>query len=276
MQTFDTWREWEEKCALALCSEDTQRLLPRFVHVKFSHFVEACVRTTNVESASGLIPSVGESWHRFETHFQLHGLPGGKTYKDWLFTRTEEMGCVTQKSVERGASLLLRDVVREYLRWEYSSRRMVSMGGSPDGNAADGGSLSLEELLPGPLDTTREVEGRELEELARADSAAAVARLDWREKIALLVHEAGVSLAHPEALKAAGCGRNALNIAFHNALTGIAAYAREQHPREDSAVHASLACSMYRQVRQIIFSWGKSENGCAQLFMLIEAQHDGF
>lgn len=272
MQTVANWQEWKEKCALALCAEDARRSLPGFVHARFSHFVEAYVRTTNAGSASGLIPFADEAWHRFETHFHLHELPGGKTYKDWLFAHMEEKGYSAQESIEAGATLLLRDVVREYLRREHSSHRMISTNARVDGSASDGASPSLEELLPGLLDTTRDVESRELQEVAHADSAAAFARLDRRERVALLVHEAGMSLAHPEAIRVAGCRRSALNDAFHGALTGIAAYAREHHLREDRSVQASLACLMFEQMRRLVFFWGKSENGCAQFCRLIEAR----
>jgi hypothetical protein len=272
MQTIDNWLEWKEKCALALCGEDTRRLLPGFVHARFSRHVEAYVRTTNAGSASGVTPSAGDAWHRFETHFQLHSQPGGKAYKDWLFARLEEKGYSAQESIEAGATLLLRDVVREYLRREYSSHMMVSANARLGGDVREGAGPSLEELLPGTMDTIGEVEDRDLEDMARADSPAAFARLDRRERIALLVHQAGMSLAHPEAMNAAGCGRNALNDAFHSALAGIAAYAREKHQREDRSVQASLACLTYEKVRHLVFRWGKSENGCAHFCRLIETQ----
>jgi hypothetical protein len=272
MQTTANWGEWKEKCALALCAEDSRRLLPGFVHARFTHFVDAYVRTTNADSASGLIPSAAEAWHRFETHFKLHELPGGKAYKDWLFARLEERGYSAQESIEAGATLLLRDVVREYLRREYSSHRMVSTNEMVRGNAMGDNVPRLEELLPGASDTMQDVAGRELRAIAQADSAVVFSRLDRRERIALLVHEAGMSLAHPEAVKAAGCGRNALNDAFHGALAKIASYARERHPGEDRPVQASLACLTYEKMRRLTFLWGRSENGCSHFCRLIETR----
>jgi hypothetical protein len=271
MQTLANWQEWKDKCALALCAEDTRRQLPGFVHSRFSHFAQAYAGTTNAGSAAGLIPSSGEAWHRFETHFQIHDSPGGKKYKEWLFARMEARGYSAQESVEAGATMLLRDVVREYLRREHSSRRMISISHGAGGSCHEGMTLSVEELLPGTLDTARAVEDRELEAMACTDAAGAFARLDRRERIALLAHEAGMSLAHPEALKAAGCGRSALTAAFHSALTGIAAYTREYHPREGKAVQAALACLLFENVRRRVFLWGKSENGGTPFCKWMEA-----
>jgi hypothetical protein len=270
MQTLANWQEWKDKCALALCAEDTRRLLPGFVHSRFSHFAQAYAGTTNAGSASGLIPSSKEAWHRFETHFQLHDSPGGKKYKEWLFARMETRGYSAQESVEAGATMLMRDVVREYLLREHSSRRTVSISQGAGGSSHEGTTLSVEELLPGTMDTTRAVEDRELDAMACADAEGAFARLDRRERIALLAHEAGMSLAHPEALKAAGCGRSALNAAFHSALTGIAAYARECHPREEATVQATLACLLFDHIRSLVFLWGKSENRRAPFCKWVE------
>lgn len=272
MQTVEHWREWKEKCALALCGEEARRLLPGFVHARFGRFLEAYAQTTNAGRSSGVTPCAGEAWHRFETHFRLHDSSGGKSYKQWLFAEMEGRGYAAQESVEAGATLLLRDVVREYLRREYSSRRMVSISERRGMGACGGDGLSLEELLPGGMDTAREVEERDLGELARAESVAAFGRLGRRERIALLAHNAGLSLAHPEALQAAGCGRSALNDAFHSALAGIAVYVQAQHSRDDKSVQAALACLLLAQIRALVFSWAKSENGCARLCKLMGTQ----
>jgi hypothetical protein len=265
MQTLANWQEWKDRCALALCGEDARRLLPGFVLARFSHFAHAYAATTNAGAASGLIPSSSEAWHRFETHFQLHDSPGGKKYKEWLFAGMETRGYSAQESVEAGASLLIRDVVREYLRKEHSSRRMVSMSQGVLCCPGERETLSVEDLLPGTVDTMRAVEDRDLGALARSDAEWAFAGLDRRERIALLTHAAGLSLAHPEAVKAAGCGRSTLNAAFHGALNGIAACVRERHPREAASVQASLACLVFEHVNRLVLLWGRLENDCASL-----------
>jgi len=265
MQTLANWQEWKDRCALALCGEDARRLLPGFVHARFSHFAQAYAGTTNAGTAFGVIPSSSEAWHRFETHFQLHDSPGGKKYKDWLFAGMETRGYSAQESVEAGASLLIRDVVREYLRREFSNRRMVSMSQGAAGCSGAGEPLSVEDLLPGTTDTRCTVEDREFDAMARLDAEGAFAALDRRERIALLAHAAGLSLAHPQAVKAAGCGRSTLNAAFHGALHKVAACVRERHPGEAASVQATLACLMFAYVNRLVSLWGKSENDCVSL-----------
>lgn len=270
MQTIHNWREWKERCALALCGEDTGRVLTGFVHARFVRFVEAYIRTTNAGSPMAVTPDARESWHRFETHFRLHARPGGKSYKEWLFSQPEGRDYLPQESVEAGASLLVRDVVREYLRREFSADWMVSTGERVSihgGNSAP----TLEELLPGAADTAGDIEARDMEQAVRADAEAALFRLDRRERIALLAREAGMSLAHPEALKAAGCGKSALNDAFHSALTAIAGLVRERHPCEAKDVQASLACLTFGKVRGLVVTWAKLENSCRRFCEVMEA-----
>ena len=270
MQTIDNWREWKERCALALCGEGARRALPGFVYARFARYVEAYIRTTNAASPAAVMPDAGESWHRFETHFRLHAGPEGKSYKEWLFSQPQGSGYLPQESVEAGASLLIRDVVREHLRREFSANWMVSTGERVSSHGEDG-SPTLEELLPGGVDTAGDVDERDAERTARADAEAALFRLNRRERVALLVREAGLSLAHPDALKVAGCGKSALNDAFHSALTAIAGLVRERHPHEGKCVQASLACLTFREVRRLVVTWAKSEDSCRRFCEVMEA-----
>jgi hypothetical protein len=272
MWTMAHWQEWKDTCALALCGEDARRALPGFAQARYAHFAHAYATTTNVEHVPALIPTAAEAWHRFETHFRLSNGPGGKSYKDWLFARVQQHSGSPQESVEAGASLLIRDVVREHLRREFSSRWIVSASAKPDPAGFGDGSPSLEELLPDEADTEREVQNRDLDELARAGAGAAFARLDARERIALLAHEVGMSLAHPEATRAAGCGRSVLNTAFHSALMRIADGIRRQFPNEGRTVQACLACRVYEHMRRMVLAWGRSENRCAVFCKYVETQ----
>jgi hypothetical protein len=270
MQTIEQWGEWKEKCALGLCGEETRRALQAFAHARFQHFAAAYARTTNVGDPSVLTPGAGEAWHWFETHFLLGRAPGGKNFKQWLFAELEAKGYSSQEGVEAGASLLMRDVVRERLRREYSGRHILSLDRAAEDESQGEPAPNLQELLPAPLDTMSDVERRELEELALKDSVSAFDQLNRRECLALLAHELGLSLAHPAVLRAAECGKSVLNTAFSNARIGVAAHVRARHPREDASTMASLTCLVWANVREMILSWGKSENDCAQLCILVE------
>jgi hypothetical protein len=261
MRTLENWKQWKAKCALGLCDNDVRRELQGFVSVKFMHFVRIGMDWAGRQGSPGAAVSVAEAWHRFETHFRLHKSPDGKSFKVWLFARKNTRGYGIQEAVEAGATVLVRDVVREYLRKECPDLRMVSFSGGAGGSAPDGQVLSVEELLPCEADTARAVEERELDAMAREEAPGAFAQLNRKQRVALLAYQAGLSLIHPTAIKAAECSRTTLHASFRSALAGIAAAARARYAHEEMRMQALLACRMYEHVGRLAFAWGKSELG---------------
>ena len=269
MQTLEHWEEWKERCALGLCRKDTQRALQAFAHARFHRFAIVLAKTTNTPNPNTLTPAPAEAWHGLETHFCLRNTREGKSFKDWLFTPIGGHATPTLASVQGGATVLMRDVVRERLRREFSSRLMRSLD-APTGTLDGQFAPTLKELLAGPLDTAHDVEERELLDLASAEADKAMAGLDRRERIALLARELGLSLACPAVTQAAGCGKSVLNTAYHNALVGLAGHVRSRYPKEDKAALARLTILLFQNVKARILSWGKSETSTAQLCMLID------
>jgi hypothetical protein len=172
-------------------------------------------------------------------------------------------------SVQRGATVIMRDVVREHLRREFSSRMMVSLD-APAGSSGADSSPPLAELLAGPLDNPSEVEERELKHLAAQEADKAMAKLDRRERIALLARELGLSLACPDVTQAAECGKSVLNTAYHNALQELAGHVRLTYPKEDKSTLALLTVLTFQEARRLILSWGRSEKATARLCILVD------
>lgn len=270
MQTLENWQQWKAKCALGLCDKTVKRELRGFVSAKFTHFVRMYTDSERAQAPAVSMMPAAEAWHRFETHFRLHHSPAGKSFKAWLFTRKNTRGYSVRETVEAGATLLVRDVVREYLRREYSDPRMVSYSEGTGGISPDDQPLSVVELLPCQSDTTMMVEERDLDELARMESLAAFAQLDRKQRVALLVHQAGLSLGHPMAIKAAKCSGATMYNAFRSTLAGIAALARSRYAREEPTVQATLACRIYEHVSGLAFAWGRSDIGVSKFCKRIE------
>ena len=218
-----------------------------------------------------LTPEPADAWHRFETHLQLHNTREGKSYKKWLFARAGN--APTLDAVQGGATLLMREVVREYLRREFSGRNMVALDMPLE--SAEGGQIpSLHELLPSDIDTASDVERRDLESLAASAAVTALSTLQRREKVAILAREIGLSLNHPAVSIAAGCRRSVLWTADQEVLVGLVNLVRRLHMQEDRATLARLAVLVYENIRKLIFPWGKSDSACSQLFMIVENQSD--
>ena len=269
MQKIEYWGEWKEKCALARCADEAQAALTDFIRARFHVLIARLARTLPDGSPWAPAPPPAEAWHWFETRLQLRKTRAGKAYKEWLFVPQQDVSMLD--GVLRGATVLMRDVVRDWLRHEAADCRAVALE-AVDCTCADGSVHSLCELLPSDLDTADEVEKREISALAAAEAGRVLKSLERREKIALLAHELGLSLAHPAVIEAADCGKSVLFTAWRNALAGITAYVRSRYQGEDQSSLSALTVGVYAHVRQRIFSWGKSEKSCARLLMIVE--HD--
>ena len=263
------WAVWRRKCALDLCPADTQSALRAFAEARFHRYVCAYARDTNASNPRALTPDPREAWHWFETHLRLRNTREGKSYKEWLLARTEADGRLTLDSIQAGATLLMRDVVREYLRREFSPRTMVPLD-APAETSPDGLSTCLQELLPGPLSTPDDVATRELKSMAASEAGHVFDALSRRERVALLAREIGVSLAHPAVTELAACGKSVLSTAYHSALQTVAGHVRARHPQDDRETMAALSVRIFEEVKVRVLSWGRSENACARLFSIVE------
>jgi hypothetical protein len=271
--TVGDWLQWRERCALGLCEPGVRRALERFGHARYRRFVARLARTTAVAEPEALTPGPAEAWHRLETHLRLHNTRAGKRYKDWLIARAGSPANPDLEALESGATLLMRDAVRECLRREVSPRWMTALETPAPGDAAP--PLTLHDLLPGPLDTRAEVEQRDLAALADAEARVVFERLSPRQRLALLASARDLSLAHPEVTAAARCGKSVLYAAHDEALKGIAAHVRSRFAREDRATLAGLSVRLFERVRDRVLDWGRSENACARLFGMAEGAHAG-
>ncbi|OGV43528.1 MAG: hypothetical protein A2X46_07785 [Lentisphaerae bacterium GWF2_57_35] len=166
--------------------------------------------------------------HRLETSMVINRNGHGKAYKDWLFARAH--GDRAHEALESGTVLLVRDVVRDYLRREHSPVFMISLNDAATPNA---NGLTIEDLLPCDSDPSAEASMRELEQLAERHAQRWAGELGHRERVALLAREMGLSLAHPEVERTAGCRKSVLNDAHRKLCERVATDLKKKHENED-------------------------------------------
>ncbi|MEI6807370.1 MAG: hypothetical protein WCN95_01515 [bacterium] len=265
MPELTHWLMWKEKCALAKCPPAMQSVLMSFVHNRFCRYVTQYA----VAFGGAVSPTQQDSWHWFETYFQLHSTRAGKSYKEWLFARGAEGLVMAAEDVESGVSLILRDVVREYLRHEHSPRRVLSLdaGERPDSEQA---GLSLKELLPDDFDTANEVERREMLRIAASLAESVFDVLSYRERIVLVGRVLGISLASAGILKFTGCCKSVLAAAHRAALTRIASCVSTAYPDECSATKAALTVEVFNVVKRRIISWARVEKSLSEFLNTVE------
>ena len=107
------WVEWKELCAADLCSDTARQALREFAFLRFRKFAYQYAHRTNTGGTGALVPDAGDAWHLFETHLAVKTTKQGKRYKDWLFDRVRSTKDPPLDVVQGGASLMMRDVVRE-------------------------------------------------------------------------------------------------------------------------------------------------------------------
>lgn len=268
MQTVEGWTTWKEFCALKFCPEATQQALKIFAYSRFKKFTDAFASTTNASDSRSRTVPADDAWHYFESGLRLRDSREGKSYKSWLFYRAGLESEPTLDRIQGGATLLMRDIVREYLRAEFSDRRMTSIDNPL--NATKDQAFTLHDLIPAPLDTLNEVEIRELTSMAIVEAKTVFDGLSYAERVALLARELNLPFSHPAVMRAAHRDRCTLITAYDAARTRLADHVRFKHNREEMETLARLTAITFTNLKELSILWGKLDKQCAKLFLLVE------
>lgn len=264
MAEIDHWEMWRARCALARCTDEAQHDLRGFAFDRFRCHLQRL--------HPSLPPPPAEvAWHAFESHLALGHTRSAKAWKEWLFARGGEIP--TLDCIQGGATLVMRDVVREHLRREYAPGWMLSLD-HPIGNRSESedAALSLEDLLPDPNDPAAPVEQRELQELAASLFPRIGADLPLREQIALTVHQSGKALSHDTVTTAAQCGKSSLCNSLHHGLQRLAQRLKNALPQESTTTHIEVAGLLIENIRRKTMRLLESEH--PDLFRYLKEEVD--
>ena len=264
----ESWTEWKNRCAVALCDAPVQNELRDFAAVHFALYLR---RYSFKASASDGQPIRfdGDPWHLFETHLAVRNTRRGKKYKEWLFSRLPGVEQGDREALAGGAALLMRDVAREHLRQEYAPSNTISLNALLCGG--DEARISLEDLLPGAIDPCDEVALREFAQLAADDAKEFFGKMGQREKVAFLAKDLGISLAHAEIEKAAGCRKSVLSTSYQAAILSAAEELKERYSAEDPASVRALILMTLQEIRNCARTWARSSAELGTLFSAAEA-----
>ncbi len=257
------WTAWKTHCARALCPEATQRRLGRFAVSRFAIQLERHLAATNLApgDAQRQLPPPEDAWHQFETYAALTQTRQGKRYKDWIFARIRHSDRAPLDTIQSGATLIMRDAVRTYLRKELAPRTTVSLD-RPVGD----GTTTLGDLLRSAVQHEDSQAAKEYDLLAAKHAEALFHTLSRRERIGLLAKYAGLSLDDPDVLSAAACGKSSLHLAVRDLLTRLReSVVREYGDEGHNAVMAFTAL-MLQHLEQKIYLWKNSEKGLPRSF----------
>ncbi len=257
------WTEWKKFCARALCPEETQQRLGRFAVSRFGIHLKRHLSVTNLAPADAQrqLPPPEDAWHQFETYAALTQTRQGKRYKDWIFARVQHSDRSPLDTIQSGATLIIRDVVRAYLRKEYTPRTTVSLD-RPIGD----GTVTLGDLLPGFVQNEDSPEATEFDLLAAKHAEALFQTLSRRERVGLLAKYAGVSLESSDVLAAADCGKSTLNQAVRDLMRRLRDGVVREYGDEGHNTIMAFTALMLQHLEQIIYFWKNSEKGLPDSF----------
>ena len=267
----DDWREWKEKCAYQLCSEDAQARLGKFGSLRFKKYCsEGKTHKIPKGELSDLLgrlmddPSGGSSqehfakqvWQHFDTSIILKK-KDNKSIKDWMAARN-----LTLESFESEASNQFREVVREYVKiergkplWRTNDSLDRTLGDSDD-------SLTLGEMaksdLPSPdknlcLKELKEEVGRYFEGLSRD------------RQIAFAAKALNLSHDHPKVNELAGKKKSVLSSNWNGDMDALVSMLAKEESLSNVSTPLLYEFTL-NAMEEIALEWvEKSENGCTDL-----------
>lgn len=256
------WDEWHTQCALSRCSPTARSYLHAFVVRRSATYL----RRLGVESRVLGSPSATDLWHRFETHLVTDRTRALQTYKQWLFVRAEPLNGVARlDAIQGGAALILRDVLREWIRREGPMPSAVSLDDLVPGQD----DLRFRDLIPGD-DPRQFLETRDDDEAARRLAAEVFEAAPRHTRVALCLRALGLPLFGPLAERLAGCGHTKLAQSVRRLVTELADAALRRYPRDEAFAIASRAPAW---ARQFAIEWGRAEISMAPAFLVMEPGH---
>ena len=259
---IEHWEEWRSRCAIARCGAVTAAALRGFAWLRFQRYARAVLRE---DAVSARLPSAEQCWMLLEAYLSVARPRSGRRYKEWLFARLEGAADDPLNVIQGGASLLLRDVVREHLRQEVSAYGVISLD-APAGPGLEG--VSLHELLPAGMDDN--VLGHEREQLADGVADRVLNMLSDSIRLILLAKELHLPLYHPVVLGVAGVGRSRASELWRSTFNRLADDVRDCFPGEPPVWHLRLALAASARLGEKIFLWGRAEKMARPLFLLKE------
>ena len=265
---WSDWGEWKSRCALGLCGADVRARLGAFaLHRLRIAARRAAGRTNLFEGLEPRLPSDPEqAWHLLETHAVTTNTREGKAYKEWLFARVDDRHAPTPSVLEAGASLMLRDVARSYLRGECLRHGTRSID---DHIAAEHATeLTYRDLLPDEWTPCDALQARELGTLARAEADAWFTEMNFRERLGLTARLHGVPLTHPDLLACCACGKSLLSMLVREAIERLPGRLEVRYPEEEPHDRFALATAIFRALEKSALMWAQRECLLPMLFTM--------
>lgn len=258
-QEMQAWHHWHEACALGLVDEADRQQLSRVIAQRFRSMLRKLTLHGQSVPAS---PSDGDCAHLFEAYCAVHRRRDGKKYKDWLLSR----GRRDLDTVQSGVMLLIRNVVREWIRDAHPQTAELSLQ-----QCLGEQGVTLQELLP-----DRTGESLSAEQLAWKDHELVRLRrgLEPVEITVLEIRARGLVFSSPGIQTRYGVGKTTLHKYQRRLLTRIAEGAAARFPELTPEAGSALVLDLLDALAQDILLQVSAEKPRSAAFRKVKEDHD--
>jgi hypothetical protein len=249
--TEEAWRAWKKHCAAGLCEPAHAANLRQFGSSRYLTYIRRYASRTGHHGEVRHHAGQSSAWHLFETHTCVAQGRAGKRYKDWLFERADAQAGPWLATMESGATLLMRDVVREQLRAEAAPAFMTSL--QQPVSSGEGNVCTLEHLLPDHLNPLDEIAEREWHELAIRHTDEFFATLDLPQGMTIWARASGIELIDRRLASWSKCSRAALQKIYQRVMHDLGAQLQRAYPDESPAALTRMACMVHAGIAEKFF-----------------------
>lgn len=265
--TEEAWREWKRTCAAGLCSAETVSSLHRFGAHRFRYFMNRL--NVHARSSGGALyhPEFSDGWHLLETHARVNKTRSGKLYKTWLFERARQQGGDFTAALESGATLIMRDAVREHLRKECAPPFMTSLNRPLTGPS--GSTYTLEDLLPDEVNPADVVAEREWKDLASRHARELFKELGPREHAVLWARARGIFFHDARLQRKLKCSESLLYKIYQAVLHALGQHLKTHYPGESADALTRLACMTHAHLAALSADRIYMKRGRSRFFSIL-------
>jgi hypothetical protein len=266
----DDWREWERACAVERCAPPHAYALCQFGLSRFMKCLERYAVQFNASwemEREQFLTQTEKAWRLLETHAQVKNNRQGKQYKAWLFARADLVPEDWLSMMESGASLLMRDAVRGYLRREYRQHGTHSFYAL---NGFEPGTVPLPDLIPDHASLGSGGAEYELRDAAQHAVQKLWPSLGRSERIILWARHMGFRFNDPDLQEAVGVGKSRLHTLYKEMLERICLHVSELFAEDAAEFRLQLAQRIIELLGEKIFSHFFAEMAAFRFLMIGE------
>lgn len=239
------WHSWHRACAFDLLEEKERAWLKKVVGDRFRS------RVRKLKHCGIHLPSPENTVCAgcFETWCALHTRQDGKRYKDWLLNR----GRRDLDTVQSGVMLLVRNVVREWIRDSQPTVAELSL----DQPLPEAGGLCLFELLPERIAAEHPVQ----KSWAESRAAHLMEEAEPLERAVLRVRGEGRVFSHPQVRADTGYGKTVMHESHRQLLEKVAGDVKDEFPDLNVEESSALVLDILDQASELILLKLSAEKG---------------